>query len=83
MARLVFFGRLRELAGGAEKSLTLPGDVDTLARLIAWLKTQDPMLGAAVDAKSVRCCINREVCGPEAPVKTGDEIAFLPPLSGG
>jgi len=36
-----------------------------------------------VDAATVRALLNDETVGEDAPVKPGDRLDFLPPLSGG
>ena len=34
-------------------------------------------------AKNLRCAVNQELAGLDAPVREGDEIAFFPPVTGG
>lgn len=36
-----------------------------------------------LDAATVRALVNDEMAGEDAPVKAGDRVDFLPPLSGG
>lgn len=78
MAKLVFLGRLADLAGMAERKVE-PGALETiLAGLPAGLAV------ALLDEK-VRIARNGELLinpGSIA-VEPGDEIAFLPPVSGG
>jgi sulfur-carrier protein len=81
--RVLFFGRLADIAGGRERALALSGPTD-LAAIIATLGEGAPDLAAALAAPSVRVAVNRQIAplraGKAAP---GDEIAFLPPVSGG
>lgn len=82
MARLLFFGKLGDMAGGRERLLTL-GRQLTVSALKARLATEDPALGEALAAPSVRVIIN-QTFGTDAHALTDDdEIAFLPPVSGG
>lgn len=79
--RVLFFGRLAERAGGRER--TAPDDIRTLAALRAFLTEGDALLAEALAAKGVRAAVNKIVVAGDAPLKPGDEIAFMPPLSGG
>ena len=79
MARLLFFGRLRDSVGTGARSAALPDHVRDTAALRAWLGTEHPEL---LDP-SVRIAVNAEIGPGEAEVADRDEIAFLPPMSGG
>jgi molybdopterin converting factor subunit 1 len=74
-----FFARLRELAGTETESMQLPAgskvsDVyDALRAAHAGL----PERG------SVRAALNQEFADWSANVGEGDEVAFIPPVSGG
>jgi molybdopterin converting factor small subunit len=85
MAKLVFLGRLRDAAGGREKALALPADGLTLCALIDALDAADPGLGAILRDPSIRVAINQSLAPPDASaqVRDSDEIAFLPPMTGG
>lgn len=78
MAILVFLGRLADLAGAAQRSVE-PGP---LSDVLGHLPTA---LAVALLDERVRIALNGElVAHPEAIVLTaGDELAFLPPVSGG
>lgn len=73
--RVLFFGALRDLAGRAEDTLTL--DSGTLRGVFE----RYPQL--APYAKSIVLARNQEFAAPETELADGDEIAFLPPVSGG
>ena len=80
MARLVFLGRLEDLAGAPEIACVLSGPT-TLSDLLA---TLPPLLAEALRGPRVRVAVNGELVDPAAAGLTdGDEIAFLPPVSGG
>ncbi|MCX7383585.1 MAG: molybdopterin converting factor subunit 1 [Alphaproteobacteria bacterium] len=82
--RILYFAWLREKIGVGEESLDLPPGIDTVATLTGWLKTLSPRHEAALSASStVRCAVNQDFAGPEAPVRPGDEVAFFPPVTGG
>jgi molybdopterin synthase sulfur carrier subunit len=78
LARLVFLGRLEDIAGGAEREVPS----GTLADVLASLASE---LAAAVTDDRIRLAVNGTLVSNRAAVLLGedDELAFLPPVSGG
>ena len=78
MARLVFLGRLEDLAGGAEREVRGGPMADVLAAL-------DPDLVAALTGDRIRVALDGELVADWQSRELGEnqEIAFLPPVSGG
>lgn len=78
--RVLLFAGLRQVAGAPEVRLqlnagaTVQGCWDELCRLHPELAPQ---------RQAVRPARNREYCGWDEVVGRGDELAFLPPVSGG
>ncbi len=83
MAQLLFFGKLGDLAGGRAREISLPGSKMTVAQLIATIDEEDTTLGSALRDASVRVFVNEKICPTDKVVADSDEIAFLPPVSGG
>lgn len=83
MAKIVLFGKLADLAGKREFSLSLPVGVRRLPALAAYLAVDNVPLAAALAAPSLRFVVNGAVCGDDVVITDSDEIAFLPPVSGG
>jgi molybdopterin synthase sulfur carrier subunit len=82
--RLLWFAWLRERVGTAEEDVALPPEVRTVGDLITWLRGRGPAYDAAFAAgATIRCAVNQEFAGPDAPVAAGDEVAFFPPVTGG
>jgi molybdopterin converting factor small subunit len=80
--RLVFLGKFGDMAPMAE--IALPDGVRSLSDLKQWVARQEPLLGQAMDATPTRLIVNQCVAHDlSTPVADGDEIAFLPPMSGG
>ena len=80
LVRLRLFARLRDLCGTSELRRELPDGSDARA-LWRGLTLEYPAL--APYTGSVSCAINEEYAKLTTPLKDGDEIAFLPPVSGG
>jgi molybdopterin converting factor small subunit len=84
MTRILFFGRLRDAAGGAEFADELPASLATVADVRRWLAEQDPVLGEALRAPGVRVAVDQMFCLNESQdAQEAREIAFMSPLSGG
>jgi molybdopterin synthase sulfur carrier subunit len=84
MTQLLFFGRLRDIAGYSAITRDLPASVVTVADLRAWIGNEDPLLGGEISAPHVRVAVNQAMCvSDQACVRGADEVAFMPPLSGG
>jgi molybdopterin synthase sulfur carrier subunit len=81
MARVLLFGRLRDVAGWRER--TLEAVPATLSALRAQMAAADPALGEALAGRGVQACIDKALVRGDLALAPGMEIAFLPPMSGG
>ena len=88
MIRVLFFASLREAVGMDAWTHSLDG-ADSSLPLSALLAALKPALGpdgyAALTAENVRIAVNQAFVEGTARVdlKPGDEVAFLPPVTGG
>lgn len=74
------FARLREIAGAAEMRREVPAGAT--ARTVWDALVQDfPELAAY--ATSISVAVNEEYASKTTAIADGDEVAFLPPISGG
>jgi len=80
--KILFFGSLGERIG-RELDVALPEAGCTVAELRARLAEALPAAADLLTGPSARACIDREIAPEEALVLPGQEIAFIPPLSGG
>lgn len=71
---------LKDVTGVAEQDLELPRD-SRLSAVFAHYSTQFPRLAAM--SASVVVAHNRQFAAPETALSDGDEVALLPPVSGG
>jgi molybdopterin synthase catalytic subunit len=74
------FARLRELAGTDAENIEVPAG-STVADVYSAVRKSHPALEA--DPGSVRAAVNQEFADWDAIVANGDEVAFIPPVSGG
>ena len=74
------FARLREIAGGPELKIEVPDDAKVRD---AWtvLAARHPEFAAY--ERSISCAVNEDYARMDAGLRDGDEVAFLPPVSGG
>ena len=74
------FARLRDIAGSGE----LQHEVQEPATVEAvWLRLADEFPGFPEFRPAISCAVNAEYARFDMPVRDGDEVAFLPPVSGG
>jgi molybdopterin converting factor subunit 1 len=78
--KVLFFGRLKEITGRAEDSIEL-ADTSTIEQLFALYAARHPDL--AKYRPSLVASRNQEFAAWDTPLHSGDEVAFLPPVSGG
>lgn len=77
--RVLFFGILKDLAGRDSDVLSLPESA-TAGDVIEHYDNSPRMRGRL---KSTAISVNQEYASPELELKPGDEVALLPPVSGG
>lgn len=74
-----FFALGRELVGQGELQLQLP-EKTGIAGLITLLKERHPRFA---QLNSYLVAVNMEYAGMDTQLKDGDEVAIIPPVSGG
>lgn len=78
--RIVYFALLRERLGRSEESLELPAPA-TVADALAALKERHAQLAGM--SRSLLLAVNQALVPADFPLSDGDELALLPPVSGG
>ncbi|MEO8595941.1 MAG: molybdenum cofactor biosynthesis protein MoaE [Candidatus Solibacter sp.] len=79
-ARVLFFGMLRDIVGMSREEAEFPDGAD-LHTVFAAYAARFPRLGEV--ARSIVMARNQEFADPATKLTDGDEVAFLPPVSGG
>ena len=77
--RLVFLGRLEGVALAAHRDVAFTRSLDAL------FASLDPDLSAALQGEKIKLAVNGVLIADRAGLvlNEGDELAFLPPVSGG
>ncbi len=78
--RVLFFGVVRDIAGLREESLEVPAG-SRLESVFEHYASRHPRLREM--SKSLVLALNERFSEPGAALAEGDEVAFLPPVSGG
>ena len=78
--RVLFLARYRDLVGADEVEFMVDAPLP-VQEFIAIVRARGEGFSRLPDTPTV--AVNHEVAGPSTLVGPGDEIAFLPPVSGG
>ena len=82
--KILYFASLREKLGKGSEEIELPAQVGTLAALRAHLAGRGGTWASALgEDRAVRMAVNQDMAKGDAAVKSGDEVAFFPPVTGG
>jgi molybdopterin converting factor subunit 1 len=79
MATLLLFGRLAEQAGWRRREVSLPPTTRTVAGIRALVAQDAPEASAA----TTRVAVNQTLALDDDLITDDDEIALMPPMSGG
>lgn len=77
MINILLFAHLQEALGESKLSIEL-SDV-TVAQLKEWMEKHYPQLSL----QQIMTAVNEEFATDSTFIKSGDTIAFIPPISGG
>ena len=81
MINVLFFARVRELAGRSALEVTAGyPDVDALHQYLVGL---DDRLALALEKGKLLVAVNQTLVPFSHPLNDGDEVAFFPPVTGG
>ncbi len=82
MIKIVFFAALREQLNCAELSITA-NEVNTVADIKIKLANKNEHWQQIFSHSALLSAVNHDMVMTDAKVKTGDEVAFFPPVTGG
>ncbi len=82
--RLVYLARLREAFGRADEDIALMVPAPTVAAVLATLRGRGGIWAEELaPGRALRVALNHTVANGDAPLRNGDEMALLPPVTGG
>jgi|TARA_B110000483_G_scaffold88856_1_gene109656 molybdopterin synthase sulfur carrier subunit len=81
--KVLLFGRLSELGSESNIELELAGTGSTPETVRTKLGVDNSALGKALNEPQILVALNKEIVSLDHPLKDGDELAFLPPVTGG
>ena len=82
MITVKYFASLRSIAGIEQDCFDL-GNETTMQNLNDVIGKTHPKLKDMIREKKVLVSVNQDMASPNSIVKDGDEVALLPPFSGG
>src|ERR1700688_4919347 len=78
--RVLFFGMLKDLAGKSSDEIEL-AEGGSVRDVLSYYLSRIPRFKESLPALAL--AVNRQYAGPDTTLKAGDEVALLPPVSGG
>ena len=81
MITVKLFAILKDKAGRNELTVAFTGR--TVGELLKQVAGEYPVLGDVLSCGGILISVNQEFVKPDALVKDGDEVALMPPFSGG
>ena len=82
MITLKYFASLKSIAEKEEDRLDIENPI-TLDQLNDIISKTAPKMGEMIREKKVLISVNQEMASVDTIIHDGDEVAFLPPFSGG
>ena len=82
MITLKYFASLKSIAEKEEDQLDIENPI-TLDQLSDIISKTTPKMGELIREKKVLISVNQEMTSVDTIIHDGDEVAFLPPFSGG
>ena len=81
--KVLYLARLRDALGRGSEQVELPAS-GTVATLLESLRARGgPWAHELANGRAVRVAVNQEIAAGAATLRDGDEVALLPPVTGG
>ncbi|WP_419903806.1 molybdopterin converting factor subunit 1 [Kiloniella sp.] len=82
--KILYFAWLRTSIGKSSEEIAPPAEVKTIDDLLNWLPSLGENYTSALEKRDLlRIAVNQEYADLDQEIKTGDEIALFPPVTGG
>jgi sulfur-carrier protein len=81
---ILYFARLRESLGVEREQVAVPGAMADVGALREHLRLRGGAWASELAvARPVRVAVNQDMATDQTPLRSGDEVAFFPPVTGG
>lgn len=81
---ILYFAALREALGTGRETVELPAGVNNAGQLRNWLRERGGAWSEALaENRSIRIAVDQSMARAETPLRSGGEVAFFPPVTGG
>jgi molybdopterin synthase sulfur carrier subunit len=82
--KILYFARIRQIAGRSMEEVEVPASVATVSDLIDFLSKRDDGVAAALaERRTLRAALDQTHVALDAPLGSAREVAFFPPVTGG
>ena len=81
--KILFFGRLRDFSKNIKNEIPVSDEIKCVADVILYLDTLNPHLGKELRKPFTLVSVNKNLVKTDFPIVGGEEVAFLPPVTGG
>ena len=81
--KILFFGRLRDFSKNIENEIPVSDEIKCVEDVILYLDTLNPNLGKELRKPFTLVSVNKNLVKTDFPIVGGEEVAFLPPVTGG
>lgn len=82
--KILYFARIRQIAGRGTEELELPASVTSVSELIDFLSARDEAVAAALaERRTLRAAVDQNHVALDASIQGAREVAFFPPVTGG
>lgn len=82
MITVKFFASLKEIAEKEEEQIEVHSSI-SMDKLSDIISKTSPKMGAVLRENKIMISVNQEMADADTVIHDGDEVAFLPPFSGG
>ena len=81
--KILFFGRLRDFSKNIKNEIPVSDEIKCVEDVILYLDTLNPHLGKELRKPFTLVSVNKNLVKTDFPIVGDEEVAFLPPVTGG
>ena len=81
--KILFFGRLRDFSKNIKNEIPVSDEIKCVEDVILYLDTLNPSLRKELRKPFTLVSVNKNLVKTDFPIVGGEEVTFLPPVTGG